>query len=180
MAHAGLGQEHFHDRDTRAVFGPDIHVYDMERAQEDGATVKIFYESRLAKLDLVEKLPTIDSQFEELTEDEEEGAAAKTKSRWAALEKLVGAEPRIKQIAIDLVQHFERRQEAMDGKAMIVCMSREICVHMYNAIVAIKPEWHSDDPSEGAIKVVMTGSSSDKPTAHGQAYPPQIQVPTRS
>jgi len=164
------------DRDTRAVFGPDIHVYDMERAQEDGATVKIFYESRLAKLELKEdQRPTIDSEVEELTEDEEESAAAKTKSRWAALEKLVGAEPRIKQIAIDLVQHFEHRQEAMDGKAMIVCMSREICVHMYNAIVAIKPEWHSDDPSEGAIKVVMTGSSSDKAILRPHIYPHKVR-----
>jgi len=164
------------DRDTRAVFGPDIHVYDMERAQEDGATVKIFYESRLAKLELKEdQRPTIDSEVEELTEDEEESTAAKTKSRWAALEKLVGAEPRIKQIAIDLVQHFEHRQEAMDGKAMIVCMSREICVHMYNAIVAIKPEWHSDDPSEGAIKVVMTGSSSDKAILRPHIYPHKVR-----
>lgn len=137
------------DRDTRAVFGPDIHVYDMEQAENDQATVKIYYEGRLAKLELNnhENL-RIDEEVEELTEDQEESAAAKTKSRWAALEKLVGTEPRIKEVAEDLVQHFENRLRVIDGKAMVVAMSRDICVRLYNAIVDLRPEWHDDDPKK--------------------------------
>jgi len=152
------------DRDTRSVFGEYIHVYDMQQAQEDGATVAIYYESRLAKLGLNEgKLSHLDDEVDELTEDEEESQQAKLKSHWAALEKVVGAAPRITSVAADLVAHFEERNNAQDGKAMVVAMSREICVHLYNEITRLRPDWHSDDPEQGAIKIVMTGSASDKP-----------------
>jgi type I restriction enzyme, R subunit len=151
------------DRDTRAVFGDYIHVYDMQQAQEDGATVAIYYESRLAKLGLKEgELSHLDDEVDELAEEEEESQQAKLKSRWAALEKVVGASPRIASVAADLVAHFEERNNAQDGKAMVVAMSREICVHLYNEITRLRPDWHSDDPMQGAIKVVMTGSASDK------------------
>ncbi|KXW55401.1 type I restriction endonuclease subunit R [Ferrovum sp. PN-J185] len=159
------------DRDTRAVFGDYIHVYDMQQAKEDGATVAIYYESRLAKLRLKdEDLPTIDAEVDELAEDEEEGAQAKLKSKWAALEKVVGAAPRVAQVAADLVLHFEERNKAMAGKAMVVAMSREICVHLYNEIVKLRPDWHSEDPEKGAIKVVMTGSASDKALLRPHIY----------
>ena len=152
------------DRDTRAVFGDYIHVYDMQQAQEDGATVAIYYESRLAKLSLNEAdITHLDAEVDELAEDEEEGTQAKLKSQWAALEKVVGAEPRIASVAADLVAHFEERNNAQDGKAMVVAMSREICAHLYNEIVKLRPDWHDDDPEQGAIKIVMTGSASDKP-----------------
>lgn len=151
------------DRDTRAVFGDYIHVYDMQQAKEDGATVAIYYESRLAKLKLNEAhLPLIDEEVDELAEDEEEGAQARLKSRWAALEKVVGAAPRVASVAADLVAHFEARNQAQDGKAMVVAMSRDICVHLYDEITRLRPAWHSDDPEQGAIKVVMTGAASDK------------------
>jgi type I restriction enzyme R subunit len=152
------------DRDTRAVFGDYIHVYDMQQAQEDGATVAIYYESRLAKLSLNEAdITHLDDEVDELAEDEEEGTQAKLKSQWAALEKVVGAEPRIASVAADLVAHFEERNNAQDGKAMVVAMSREICAHLYNEVVKLRPDWHHDDPEQGAIKIVMTGSASDKP-----------------
>jgi len=164
------------DRDTRAVFGPDIHVYDMEQAEKDQATVKIYYEGRLAKLELnTNENLRIDDEVDELTEDQEESAAAKTKSRWAALEKLVGTDPRIKQIAADLVHHFENRLRVIDGKAMVVAMSREICAHLYNAIVDLRPEWHDDDPKKGVIKIVMTGSSSDKAILRPHLYSKQVK-----
>jgi type I restriction enzyme R subunit len=151
------------DRDTRTVFGEYIHVYDMQQAKEDGATVAIYYESRLAKLALKDsELPNIDDQVDELAEDEEETQQARLKSRWAALEKVVGAEPRIKSVAADLVAHFEERNQAQDGKAMVVAMSREICVHLYNEIISLHPEWHDADPEKGAVKIIMTGSASDK------------------
>lgn len=151
------------DRDTRAVFGDYIHIYDMQQAKEDGATVAIYYESRLAKLKLNETvLSEIDDEVDELAEDEEESVQARLKSKWAALEKLVGAEPRIASLAADLVSHFELRNQAQDGKAMVVTMSREICVHLYDAIVKLRPDWHDPDPEKGALKIVMTGSASDK------------------
>ena len=151
------------DRDTRAVFGDYIHIYDIEQAVEDGATVPIYYESRLAKLELKsDEAPAVDDQVEELTEDQEESAAAKTLRRWAALEKLVGAKPRLEKIAEDLITHFEQRNASQPGKAMVVGMSREICVHLYDALVDRRPEWHDPDPMKGVLKVVMTGSASDK------------------
>lgn len=151
------------DKDTRSVFGDYVHIYDIEQAVKDEATVPIHYESRLAKLELKpEQTPKIDAEVEELTEDEEDSDKARNMRRWAALEKVVGAPPRIKKVAEDLVKHFEQRLSVMDGKGMIVAMSREVCVHLYDAIVALRPEWHDEDPMKGAIKVVMTGSASDK------------------
>jgi len=164
------------DRDTRAVFGDYIHVYDMQQAKDDGATVAIYYESRLAKLSLKDsELAHIDDEVDELAEDEEEDQQSRLKSRWAALEKVVGAEPRIKSVAADLVAHFEERNQAQTGKAMIVAMSREICVHLYNEIVALRPDWHDEDPEQGAIKVVMTGSASDKALLRPHIYPGQVK-----
>lgn len=164
------------DRDTRAVFGDYIHIYDMQQAKEDGATVAIYYESRLAKLSLKqEQLPQIDDEVDELSEGEEEGQQDKLKSKWAALERIVGAAPRIKQVAQDLVQHFEERNKAQQGKAMVVAMSREICVHLYNEIVALRPEWHNDDPEKGGIKVIMTGSASDKALLRPHIHPKQVK-----
>ncbi|MEL7590304.1 MAG: type I restriction endonuclease subunit R [Anaerolineaceae bacterium] len=150
------------DRNTRAVFGNYVSVYDIQRAVEDGATVPIYYEGRLAKLELDEQLkPHLDEEFEEVTEGEELEQKERLKTKWAALEAVVGSERRIQIIARDFVQHFENRLEVMDGKAMIVCMSRRICVELYNAIMALRPEWHSEDDLQGAIKIVMTGSASD-------------------
>ena len=152
------------DKNTRAVFGDYISVYDIQRSVEDKATVPIYYESRLAKLELDEtERPKIDPEFDEVTEGEEVERKEKLKTKWAQLEAVVGAEKRINLIAQDLVDHFERRLEAMDGKAMVVCMSRRICVEMYKAIVALRPQWHDEDDERGAIKVVMTGSASDGP-----------------
>ena len=159
------------DRDTRAVFGDYIHIYDMQQAKEDGATVAIYYESRLAKLRLKEEdLPKIDAEVDELAEDEEDSAQAKLKSRWAALEKIVGAAPRIARVAADIVEHFAERNFAMPGKAMVVGMSRDICVHLYNEIIKIKPEWHTEDPEKGQLKIVMTGSASDKALLRPHIY----------
>ena len=164
------------DRDTRAVFGDYIHVYDMQQAKEDGATVAIYFESRLAKLSLKQdELPHIDNEVDELAEDEEESQQAKLKSKWAALERVVGAEPRIVSVAADLVAHFEARNAAQSGKAMVVAMSREICVHLYNEITKLRPEWHSADPEQGAIKIVMTGSASDKALLHPHIYSAQVK-----
>ncbi len=165
------------DRDTRAVFGDYVHIYDIEQAVRDGATVPIYYESRLARLELKEAdVSQLDSEVDELTEDEEGDAAKVAKlRRWAALEQLVGAPPRIQKVAADIVAHFENRLTAMDGKAMVVAMSRDICVHLYNAIVALRPDWHSDDPMQGAIKVVMTGSATDKALLKPHIYPKDVR-----
>ena len=150
------------DANTRAVFGEYISVYDIQRAVVDGATVPIYYESRLAKLQLKEsERPKIDPEFEEATEGEEVERKEKLKTKWAQLEAVVGSENRLKLIARDLVEHFENRLATMDGKAMIVCMSRRICVELYREIVALRPAWHGDTDEQGALKVVMTGSASD-------------------
>ena len=150
------------DANTRAVFGDYISVYDIQRAVQDGATVPIYYESRLAKLALDEaERPKIDPGFEEATEGEEVERKEKLKSKWAQLEAVVGAEKRLDLVARDIVDHFERRLEAMDGKALIVCMSRRICVELYREIVKLRPDWNSSDDERGAGKVVMTGSASD-------------------
>ncbi|MFK5951312.1 MAG: type I restriction endonuclease subunit R [Methylococcales bacterium] len=153
------------DKDTRAVFGDYVSIYDIQDAVDDGATVPIYYESRLAKLDINQaEMEALNDEVEEVIEDEEDiSVREKTKSKWAALEKLVGSQPRMELVAKDLVSHFEKRISTMPGKGMIVSMSREICVDMYNAIIAIKPEWHDTDINKGAIKVIMTGSASDKP-----------------
>ncbi len=164
------------DHNTRAVFGEYIHVYDMQQAKEDGATVAIYYESRLAKLRLKdEDLPAIDDEVDELAEDEEESTQAKLKSRWAALERIVGAEPRVASVAADLVAHFEERSTAQSGKAMVVAMSRDICVHLYNEIIKLRPDWHDPDPEKGAIKIVMTGSASDKALLRPHIYDGKVK-----
>ena len=153
------------DKDTRAVFGDYVSIYDIQDAVDDGATVPIYYESRLAKLDVRQaEIDALNALVDEVVEDEEDIASReKTKSEWAALEKLVGAEPRLAQVAEDLVAHFETRSATLDGKAMIVCMGRDICAQLYQAITALRPDWHDADPEKGAIKVVMTGSAADKP-----------------
>lgn len=150
------------DKNTQAVFGDYIDVYDIQQAVEDGATVRIFYENRLAKINLKEEeIPRVDAEFEELTESEEVTDQQKLKAKWAGLEAIVGNQHRLSLIAADIVKHFEERNAILDGKAMIVCMSRRICVDLYAEIIKIKPDWHSNDDAEGTIKVVMTGSSSD-------------------
>ncbi|MGO9599252.1 MAG: type I restriction endonuclease subunit R [Isosphaeraceae bacterium] len=151
------------DKNTKAVFGDYIDVYDIQRAVEDGATVRIYYEGRLAKIELDEaERPKLDEDFEEVTEGEELDKKEKLKSKWARLEALVGAEKRIKLVAEDLVNHFEQRLAAIDGKGMIVCMSRRICIDLYDQIIKLRSHWHEEDDKRGAIKVIMTGSASDK------------------
>ncbi|PIQ82948.1 MAG: DEAD/DEAH box helicase [Candidatus Omnitrophica bacterium CG11_big_fil_rev_8_21_14_0_20_64_10] len=152
------------DRNTRTVFGDYIDVYDVHQAIDDEVTVPIQYEPRLAKLELSEEeRPRIDPEFEEVTEDQEESARSRLRSRWARLEALVGAEKRIHQVAKDIVEHFEQRLGVMDGKGLIVCMSRRICVDLYNAIIKLRPQWHHPDDDKGFLKVVMTGHASDGP-----------------
>ena len=163
------------DVNTPAVFGEYIDVYDISRAVEDGATVPIYYESRLARVELPEdEKPKVDAEIDELTEDEAATEQEKIKRKWATVEALVGSEKRLAMVAADLVRHFEDRVAAMDGKAMIVCMSRRICVALYNHIVTLRPDWHSDDDASGAIKVVMTGSAADAPS-----WQPHIGTKTR-
>ncbi len=150
------------DKSTRSVFGDYVSVYDIQRAVEDGATVPIYYESRLARLELKEdERPHLDAAFDELTEGEELEGREKLKTKWSALEALVGTDKRVHLIAKDLVDHFEARLEVMDGKAMVVCMSRRICVDLYKALTALRPAWHDASDGKGAIKIVMTGSASD-------------------
>jgi type I restriction enzyme R subunit len=150
------------DKSTRSVFGDYVSVYDIQRAVEDGATVPIYYESRLAKLELKEEeRPHLDEAFDELTEGEELDGREKLKTKWSALEALVGTDRRLQLIAKDLVRHFEARLDVMDGKAMLVCMSRRICVDLYKALTALRPDWHDESDDKGAIKIVMTGSASD-------------------
>jgi type I restriction enzyme R subunit len=150
------------DRNTQAVFGDYIDVYDIQQAVRDGATVSIYYESRLAKVNFDEKEKlTIDSEFEEITEKEEVSEKQRVKSKWSRVEAIVGNSNRLKKIAEDLVNHFEQRNAVSDGKGMIVCMSRRICVELYNEIIHLRPQWESNDDINGTIKVIMTGSSSD-------------------
>lgn len=150
------------DRSTPMVFGNYIDIYDIEQAVKDGATVQIYYENRLAKLSLSEReKPLLDSEFEEVTEGEEVERKEKLKSKWGKLEAIVGSDKRVALVANDIVSHFEKRQKALQGKAMIVCMSRRICIDLYNDIVKLRPEWHDEDDTKGTIKIVMTGSASD-------------------
>lgn len=170
----------FDDKDTRATFGDYVSIYDIKDAVEDGATVPIYYESRRANLDLnYAEIDKLSEEVDEIVEDEDLAARESTKGKWSQLEKLVGAAPRLKQIAEDLVQHFETRNKSMEGKAMIVAMSREICVNLYDAIVALRPEWHSDEYMKGAIKVIMTGSAADKksfqPHIHNKATKKELE-----
>ena len=157
------------DANTRAVFGDYISIYDVQRAVEDKATVPIYYESRLARLALDEgEKASIDPEFEEATEGEEVERKEKLKTKWAQLEAIVGAEKRLKLVARDVVTHFGQRLEALDGKAMVVCMSRRICVDLYGELVRLRPDWHHEDDGKGTLKVVMTGSASDP--SHWQAH----------
>ncbi len=150
------------DRDTQAVFGNHIDVYDIQQAVEDGATVRIYYESRLTKIELSPADQKIlDERVEEVTEDDELTERQRRFAKWTSVESVVGSEPRIKQVAADLVTHFEQRLSAAEGKGMIVCMSRRICVEMHKEIVSLRPDWHNSDDDKGAIKVIMTGSASD-------------------
>ncbi|MCY4238748.1 MAG: type I restriction endonuclease subunit R [Rhodospirillaceae bacterium] len=150
------------DKNTRAVFGEDIDVYDITRAVEDGATVPIYYESRLARIELDEdQKPMIDAEIEDILEDTTLPEQEKAKAKWASVEALVGSDIRMRQVAQDLVQHFEARLDGLSGKAMAVCMSRRICVSLYKHIVDLRPEWHSEDDTKGTVKIVMTGSASD-------------------
>ena len=152
------------DANTRAVFGDYISIYDIQRAVLDGATVPIYYESRLAKLALDEGAHAlIDDEFEEATEGEEVERKERLKTRWAQLEAIVGAEQRVRLIAEDIVEHYEQRLDAIEGKAMVVCMSRRICIDLYRELVRLRPDWEHPDDDRGAIKVVMTGSASDPP-----------------
>ena len=171
------------DKDTRAVFGDYVSIYDIQDAVDDGATVPIYYESRLTKLDLNHaEIEALSDQVEEVVEDEEDVSnREKTKSEWSRLEKLIGSKPRIRQVAADLVEHFETRTKSIDnkdmrdGKGMIVAMSREICVHLYNAIVELRPDWHDPDHNKGTIKIVMTGSASDRELLQPHIYNKQTK-----
>jgi type I restriction enzyme R subunit len=150
------------DVNTPAVFGEYIDIYDISRAVEDGATVPIYYESRLARIELDEdEKPKIDAEIADITEDQAAGEQERLKRKWASVEALVGADKRLKLVAEDLVKHFEARQAALQGKGMIVCMSRRICVALYKAVTDLRPDWHAEDDEKGAIKVVMTGAASD-------------------
>ncbi|MBT2655366.1 type I restriction endonuclease subunit R [Bacillus sp. ISL-18] len=160
------------DKDTRSVFGEYVSIYDIQDAVNDGATVPIYYESRLAKLDLNHsEISALSEQVDEVVEDEEDMATReKTKGKWSSLEKLVGATPRLKQVAADIVAHFEERTTFLKGKAIIVGMSRNICAHLYNEIVALRPEWHDPNPEKGVIKIIMTGAASDKALLQPHIY----------
>ncbi|HIK92664.1 MAG TPA: type I restriction endonuclease subunit R, partial [Planctomycetes bacterium] len=152
------------DKNTQAVFGDYVSVYDIQRAVHDKATVPIYYEARVVKLSFDDAaIAAIDEEFDDVTEAEESTTQEKLKTKWAALEAMVGDDDRLKVVAKDLVEHFEKRTEAMDGKGMIVCMSRRICVDLYNEIIALRPKWHSEDDEQGFIKIVMTGSAADGP-----------------
>ena len=155
------------DVNTPAVFGDYVDIYDISQAVEDGATVKIYYESRLAKINLSDEGKELvkelddDLSYEEMDQTQNEVSLEKAKSKWTKLEALIGSKNRIKEVAADIVAHFENRQEVFDGKGMIVSMSRRIAVELYNEIIALRPTWHSDDLDKGVIKVIMTASSSD-------------------
>ena len=174
------------DKDTRGTFGDYVSIYDIQDAVDDGATVEIFYESRLAKLDINRaEIDALNQEVEEVIEDEEDIAAReKTKGKWTELAKLVGAEERIKEVAADLIGHFETRTESLDGKAMIVCMSRDICVSLFDEIIALRPDWAGTrrkrkgqdigyNPEDGAIRIVMTGNATDRKALQDHVYTKQ-------
>ena len=164
------------DRSTPEIFGNYIDIYDIERAIDDGSTVPIYYESRLAKLNLNEgEIPKVDPKFEEVTENEEEEVKHKLKSKWARLEAIVGTDKRIKSVAAEIVYHFEQRQKVLNSKAIIVCMSRRICVELYSQIIKLKPNWHSDNLNEGMLKVIMTGQASDPLSYQEHIHPREIR-----
>ncbi|QLC50059.1 type I restriction endonuclease subunit R [Methanolobus zinderi] len=153
----------FDDRNTPAIFGDYIDIYDIEQAVKDGVTVKIFYENRLSRIDIVaEARDTLDTQFALLTEDREEYESEKLKSRWSRLDAVVGSKSNLKKLAADIIPHFESRVATLEGKGMIVCMNRRTCVDLYNEIIALRPNWHDDDDLKGAVKVIITGSAADE------------------
>jgi len=162
------------DKSTRSVFGDEIDIYDIQKSVEDGATVPIYYESRLAKVHLKpEEAAQLDEEVEAITEGEENTAKEKAKAKWAQLEAIVGHKDRLKVVAADLVDHFEKRREVFEGKGMIVCMSRRIAVELYEEIIKIRPAWHNKDLRKGAIKVVMTSSSPGLlPAPRASWFPP--------
>jgi type I restriction enzyme, R subunit len=150
------------DRSTVHVFGDTISIYDIQRAVQDHATVPIYYEARQTRLELDEKeRPRIDPAFEEVTEGEEAEQKEALKSEWSAVEAVAGTRKRVGQVAADLIAHFEKRHGTIEGKALVVCMSRRICVELYDAVAKLRPAWHDEDDDAGAIKVVMTGSAED-------------------
>jgi type I restriction enzyme R subunit len=164
------------DKSTRSVFGDYIDVYDLTRAVEDGATVRIYYESRLVKVALPDDVrESLDELADEITEGADETEATKAKSRWGRVEAVVGAEERLDLVAQDLIDHWERRRSTMVGKAMVVAMSRRIAVDLYARLVALRPDWHDDDPAAGVIKVVMTGSAADPETYQPHLYPKDVR-----
>ncbi len=167
----------FEDKDTRAVFGDYVSIYDIQDAVNDKATVPIYYESRLAKLDINrDEIEKLSAQVEEVIEDEEDlSSKEKAKGEWSRLEKLVGATPRLKQVAEDIVNHFTARNNTTDSKAMIVAMSRDICVQLYDEIIKIKPEWYNEDPEKGSIKIIMTGSAADKASFQPHIHNKQVK-----
>jgi type I restriction enzyme, R subunit len=150
------------DKDTKQIFGNYVDIYDINQAEQDNRTVKIFYESRIAKIKLKDEMkPKIDPELEEITENEEAGKKEKLKSKWATLEAMVGSKERTKLVAKDIIEHFENRQEVTQGKAMIVAMSRRICVELYDEIIKLRPNWENKDDEKGMLKIIMTGSASD-------------------
>ena len=151
------------DVNTPAVFGDYVDIYDISQAVEDGATVKIYYESRLAKITLSDEGKELVKELDSELKNDDLSETQKAKAKWTQLEALIGSENRVKEVAKDIVTHFESRQEVFEGKGMIVAMSRRIAANLYEEIIKLKPEWHSDDLTKGAIKVVMTASSSDGP-----------------
>ena len=163
------------DANTRAVFGDYISIYDIQRSVEDGATVPIYYESRLAQLSLDrDEKPTIDADFDEVTEGEEVARKEKLKTKWAQLEAVVGAENRVKQVARDIVDHYEQRLDVLEGKAMVVCMSRRICVDLYQELVALQPEWHHESDDQG---IGQGGDDRLRLRSRGLAAAHQEQAP---
>ncbi len=164
------------DRSTRQVFGDYIDIYDLTQAVTDGATVKVYYEPRLAKVELpADAHQTLDEEFAEATSGTEEEAQERLKTRWARVEAIVGSDKRIRELAADIVAHWEQRREVLAGKGMIVAMSRRIAVTLYNEIIRLRPEWHSDNPGQGRIKVVITGSAADDALLQPHIYPKETR-----
>ncbi len=164
------------DRDTRAVFGGYVHIYDIKQAVEDGATVTLHYEPRYIPLTADEEmLAKLDEELDEILEDEEEESSEKHKSNWSTMARLAGAEPRVKLLAKDIVEHFEERTSALDGKAMAVCMTRDICADLYEEIIKLRPDWHDDDPMKGVVKVIMTSNASDSEKLRRHNYGSKVK-----
>ena len=169
------------ERDTRAVFGDEVSIYDIEDAQTDGATVPIYYESRMIPLEGEFDPKELDEEVDEATEGLELERANRERSKWAQLEALATTDQRLDRLADDLLAHFDKRLQTLDGKAMVVCMSRHACVALYDKIIERRPDWHSEEPMEGVVKVIMTASASDPPElrAHHTSKPQKDQIGNR-